>query len=132
MLFKPELIAQILAGEKTETRRYESRARVGRTYAVKRNYLERRSDCPLIRILSKRREELCDITISGALAEGFDSLREFWQAWREIHGDNTIHGARNERDLVYVIRFELARPYPSHVQETLDFFRPIFAPGVVD
>lgn len=104
MIFRPELVEKILAGEKTETRRpagsFECRYKPGRTYAVQ----PARTKPGVARILVKeiRREELGEIRHSGALREGFRNVTDFLIYWEKLYGRVDL------LQEVWVIRFELA------------------------
>lgn len=111
MIFRPELVEKILAGEKTETRRLVSdnprspwwvgseRLTPGRVFAI----------CPgrgkravaRARIVSTIQEPLNFLTDISARAEGFKDRVAFLDYWRELHG---------KLDLsvwVWVVRFSL-------------------------
>lgn len=95
-MFKPELAAMVMAGQKTQTRRVPSQnprspwyvkrcaLRVGDTYAV----------CPgrgvrsIGRVLAESvtMTRLGAITPADALAEGFRSPDDFAEAWERING----------------------------------------------
>jgi hypothetical protein len=110
MIFKPQLIDKVLAGEKTVTRRpartrYCSYRR-GQTYAIQSS--RGKKGIGYIRIIGTQRERLllenpayCE---SEAEAEGQTSWREFRQAWTELYGEF-------DPDLdVWRIRFVLVDP----------------------
>lgn len=85
MLFKKEHIKQILADEKTQTRRTgKRRYKVGHRYRLQHSWFE----WTLIEILITRRfrQRLGDITPEQALKEGYSSVEGFRRVWREIHG----------------------------------------------
>jgi hypothetical protein len=125
MLFKPELLAKVLSGEKTVTRRIK---KPGETAVARR---PRRFDtcvidahgrlkwregnvyaaCPgrgkvqqgRIRIKQIREECVSSINEADAVAEGFASRDEFLQAWDKING-------KGKRDVfVWVLMFELVK-----------------------
>lgn len=107
MIFRPEIVEKILAGEKTETRRVVKEGKpcpykVGRDYAVQRG--RTKPGVARIRVLEVRREHLGQMTHYEALREGFSGTGEFFRYWEKLHG-------RVVPDLVevWVIRFELAR-----------------------
>ncbi len=104
MLFRPDMVEKILAGEKTQTRRVWKKAhvKVGNTYAIKKHYYQKNVDAPgFIRITGLRVEPLIEITNMDAKKEGFQSLREFVDVWTELHGEPEWHND------VWVIDFEL-------------------------
>jgi hypothetical protein len=128
MLFKPELLAKVLSGEKTQTRRMvkpgdvalngfrnpmtpgywigvvthngRTKWQVFNTYAV----------CPgrgkvqqgRIFVRSIRQECAADITEADARAEGFANRDEFLAAW------DAINGKGNRDASVWVLTFEVA------------------------
>jgi len=85
MLFKKGHIAMILRGEKTMTRRLHKRPyRVGHTYRIQRGWY----DWTDIYILITRRfrQRLGDISPQDIRKEGYQTLKEFKEAWIEING----------------------------------------------
>ncbi len=103
MLFKPDHVAMILAGAKTQTRRAWRRpmAKVGGRYKVKTAMLSKEYHC-LIEVVGIRRERLADITEEDANREGYPTVPSYFRAWSDIN---------NEFDPdqeVYVIDFQLA------------------------
>lgn len=116
MLFKPELAAKILRGEKTETRRLKKPGdrlvngrtvyrngrvqwELGRTYAIcpgrgKRAVGRIRLTCISEEIVGAIREEC-------AIQEGFRSRDEFLAVFA------AINGAKHESSLCYALTFEL-------------------------
>lgn len=106
MIFRPELVERILAGEKTETRRVvkegetECRYEPARDYAVQPG--RRRRSVGRIAITEVGREKLGEITHEGAQREGFSSVRAFLDYWRRLHG------SVDPEQEVWVIRFELS------------------------
>ena len=108
MIFRPELVEKILAGEKTETRRpvkvgeTECRYKVDKIYAVQPG----RNDAGVakIKVLAVEREILAQITDEGAKREGFDHRVPFLRYWGGLYG-----GVDMEQK-VWVIRFELVDP----------------------
>src|SRR5579885_2397708 len=133
MNFKPELLAKVLSGEKTQTRRIARDndytwmcgmvKRYGRRevpsyseicHANNRPRFVRGKDyaaCPgrgkpqqgRIRILTLWREMASEISEDDARAEGFASRDEFLAKWDEING-------KGKRDAyVWVIEFELVK-----------------------
>jgi uncharacterized protein YhfF len=96
MNFRPELAEKIMAGEKTVTRRLMSpnprspwfdggcSLKVGQTYAVcpgrGKNAIGR------VRIVAVMSEPLGHLIEREAVAEGFDDVEDFIEAWTEING----------------------------------------------
>jgi hypothetical protein len=120
MIFQHTL-NQILCGDKTQTRRithkneiavrgrynqiesvlHNGRVKwcVGNTYAVQPG--RGTEQIARIKLHKINSEYITRITTRDAIAEGFDSRREFLQAWETIHGHNSF-------DLrVWVLTFEL-------------------------
>lgn len=115
MIFGPELVAKILAGQKTQTRRLElSKVReepprcryvVGKDYAIQPG-----RGAPAvgrIRVLETRLQRLFDMARSEAIAEGFADVYSFQRYWLELHGSIDLD------DDVWVITFELVRVEPG-------------------
>lgn len=112
MNFQPELAAQVMAGEKTVTRRLVSdnprspwfeggcSLQVGRDYAVcpgrGKNAIGR------VRIIRATLEPLALLNYDQeARREGFDDVEAFEAAWR------SINGAYDPESLVWRIEFEV-------------------------
>lgn len=111
MIFRPELAAKVMAGEKTVTRRAFSlnprspwwqedcALQVGKDYAA----------CPgrgkhaigRIRVTNVSSERLCDIGEDHARREGFASRAEFLQAFHEINPRTPLDVS------VWVVEFEV-------------------------
>jgi hypothetical protein len=107
MLFKPELIEKIVAGQKTETRRtckpeegwlgpsmqdirfvrHNDRVKwaLGQTYALQPGRGKPGIGGRRILLTSIRRERLADITAGGAKREGFSNRREFFEYWDRLN-----------------------------------------------
>lgn len=117
MIFQPELIEKILAGEKTETRRkvkpgeMECRYKPGRAYVVQDG--RGRPGIARIKVLSVCHERLGDIDPQSARAEGvtgshwfhfgvIGAEEQFFAYWRRIHGEEP-----DMNQEVWVIRFKL-------------------------
>jgi hypothetical protein len=111
VIFKPELVEKILAGEKTETRRlvkYENGREVpcryekGKYYALQPGRTKPGIRGVKLKILAVDREHLGQMEHRKALREGFSGTGEFFRYWERLHG-------RVVPDLVEVwaIRFEL-------------------------
>lgn len=108
MIFRPELIEKILAGEKTQTRRPvkgeagrrgQCRYRPGRRYGVQPGRGEK-STCQ-IGVWHVRQEMLGKISEADAREEGFENSAYFFRYW---HG---LYGAVHLEQKVWVIRFFL-------------------------
>lgn len=105
MIFKPELVEKILAGEKTETRRLVKPGQIECRYVPGKDYAlqpgRRRKAVGRIAITNVHKAKLGEITQEGALREGFPTVRAFLDYWRRLHG-----GVDPEQE-VWVIQFEL-------------------------
>lgn len=110
MIFKPELAALVVAGQKTQTRRLwrpgdsltrptetslkvvtargRARWRTGQILAVQPG--RGKPQIAKIQILDLWRENLIDISLSDARAEGFETRDEFWRKWLELIGATTL------------------------------------------
>ena len=96
MIFRPELVKQILAGKKTMTRRpvkpgeLACRYKPGRVYGVQLGRgrpTHMTGEEPLrITILEVRQEHLGEITLPDARREGFRTTQEFKDYWRGLYG----------------------------------------------
>lgn len=89
MTFRPKLIAKIVAGHKTETRRPRTddrcQYRVGKDYAVQPG--RGKHEVARIEITDVRQEALGDIDDKGARREGFKNRAEFMDYWLELYGE---------------------------------------------
>jgi hypothetical protein len=91
VIFRPRLANLVVAGKKTQTRRAvkdgerDCRYRPGREYAVQPG--RGKPARGRIAILAVKSQRLADITFDEARAEGFRSRDEFFDYWRELHGD---------------------------------------------
>ena len=109
MIFKPELIEKILAGEKTVTRRpvkYDPageplpcRYEPGRDYALQPG--RGKKAVGRIRVLDVRREPLAEVDTADARREGFYGGPEFAAYWSKLYG------SYDPTELVDRIEFEL-------------------------
>ena len=138
MQFQPELAALILEGRKTQTRRpvklgdlsstgadadtilWLTRCgrlkwRVGETYAVQPG--RNKPSVARITLLRIRREDVRDISLSDALAEGFSNRRDFWRTWCEFYDPPM---ARFEMDALDIEHF-WCRPDALYKSWALDF-----------
>jgi hypothetical protein len=112
VIFKPELVEKILAGEKTETRRpvkYDADGRVvpcrytvGKDYAVQPGRTKPGIPGLRLKVLSVVREHLGQMDHRKALLEGFSGTDEFFRYWERLHGR-----AVPDLQAVWAIRFEL-------------------------
>ncbi len=105
MIFKPEMVEKILAGEKTATRRPakgQRRYSVGREYAVQPG--RGKKAVGRIRIVVTVRERLDRILTCEAIEEGFESREAFFAYWRKLYPGSDL------TELVDVYAFVLVRP----------------------
>ena len=112
----------ILSGKKTQTRRVisefdkaildesgdhitrvthkgRSKWAVGKTYSVQPG--RTKPSIARIEITRLRREPVRAITVEDALAEGFESVEEFYETWQQVHGKGSLDQE------VWVIDFKL-------------------------
>ena len=113
MIFKPEMVEKILAGEKTVTRRparpgnslhgpdwRPCRYEVGKTYAVQPGRGQK--GVGRIRVLAVRRKPLGHYMLTDeTLREGFQSFTRFRAYWEHLYG------SYDPTQLVDRIEFEL-------------------------
>lgn len=90
MIFKPVLIAKILEGSKTVTRRpvddpTRCRYEVGKVYGIQPGMA--RTSVARIRILSADRGPLGAIDDADAVLEGFADRAAFVEYWRNLYDD---------------------------------------------
>jgi len=84
-IFKPKHLNLILQGTKTQTRRISRyRLKIGKAYAVRSKMLEPAQ--ARITITRAWKQQLRDLTPEDVHKEGFNSFKEFRQAWKEIYG----------------------------------------------
>ena len=107
MIFQPEHIEQIRAGEKTATRRQwdSRRATTGTTYraTIGADMFVPRSECDcFIRATDVYQQNLGDMTEADADREGGYSIDGFRSAWENINGD------WSPDESVWVVEFEYA------------------------
>jgi hypothetical protein len=124
--FKPELLEKVLAGTKTQTRRLVKRGeaiaelngvfavyftvanrsrikwQVGRKYAVVPG--RGKPGQGFIRLKKIRFELVDEITEDDAIAEGFDNIVAFYEAWNRIN-PNAWHDTA-----VWALEFEVIKP----------------------
>lgn len=107
ILFRPEHVAPILAGTKTETRRLwpkGQRVKVGSIHLAKTKMLSNEYFAKL-QILDMHQERLGDITDTGAQAEGYANRGAYLDAFARINhqesGDDFVD------QFVYVVKFKV-------------------------
>lgn len=111
MIFAPDMLAKVLSGEKTVTRRLHGRiSRIeGQTVAVQPGRGE--SAVAHIRILSVRSDRLTSVTPDEARKEGFASLDAFHDRWLELHGPNSWKGRADRIEFRLIRDVALVCPY---------------------
>ncbi len=106
MMFKKDLLAMVLSGRKTQTRRlHKHPLKEGRVYSLKRNW--KLTTGEYIRITKVFPQKLSDITQEEIIKEGFSSLDEFREVWIRING------SWDPKMVVTVYEFELAEHPPK-------------------
>jgi hypothetical protein len=89
LLFRPEYVAPILAGTKTQTRRLGPRRwKVGSVHQARTN-MNRDSTFALLTITGVRSQRVSAISVTDARAEGFPTRAAFLKAWRTYAGGTT-------------------------------------------
>lgn len=111
ILFRPEHVAPILRGEKTQTRRTGRRRwRPGSIHECRTEMFGK--PFARVRILSVRQEPLGAITENDAMREGYGSVEEYLEAFFRIY-EKKLKGMRLVdigRMPVWVIDFEVVGP----------------------
>jgi hypothetical protein len=86
ILFKPEHVAPILSGRKTQTRRMgNKRWNVGAVHQARTRMLDADSTFAHLCIRDVRREVLRQITETDAWAEGYETRADYLAAFRRIN-----------------------------------------------
>lgn len=99
ILFKPEHVAPILAGEKTQTRRLgKKRWNVGAVHQCRTQLYGK--PFATVLILGVRQERLGDISAEDVAAEGYAG-KDYKAAWERING------SWDDDQVVWVVEFEL-------------------------
>jgi len=100
-LFKRKHIKKIFEGEKTQTRRIHRHTwKLGKTYAIRTSWFGKPEG--YIKIIRKFRQKLGEISPEDVKKEGYNSLKEFRNAWEEIHGK----GSWDPEQIVTVYEFK--------------------------
>jgi len=85
ILFKPEHVAPILTGRKTQTRRIGRRRwKVGSVHQARTSYHGK--PFAYLRIVAVRQERLGEITLGDAVREGYNSISEYKEVFKRIYG----------------------------------------------
>ena len=101
VLFKKELLALVLQGRKTQTRRlHKHRLRPGRVYQLRDNYYGKPQG--FIKVKRRFEQRLGDMTEEDAKAEGVKDLADFQVLWK------SINGSYSPDQVVTIYEFELA------------------------
>ncbi len=95
MIFQPDTISLVLTARKTQTRRKIEEDGVmgmrpcmykpGRTYAVQPG--RGKPSVGRIRVLTVDRVLVTGIPFADAIAEGFNTTAQFYDRWRQLHGN---------------------------------------------
>ncbi len=104
ILFRPEHVAPILEGRKTQTRRLGSkRWNIGAIHQCTTNRVKPESTFARVRILDVRQELLAGISEAAVRAEGYSDREEFFAVFCDINP-----GMPEELDEdVWVVEFEV-------------------------
>jgi len=85
VIFREEMVDQIVSGVKTQTRRRSKITyKEGRVYQIKLNWFKKTEHH--IRILKVFQQRLGDVSHEEARKEGFSSVEGFQAKWVEIYG----------------------------------------------
>ena len=113
ILFKPEHVAPILEGRKTQTRRLgKKRWNVGAVHQARTKMLDADSCFARVRILDVYQELLYDISNADARAEGYANDHAYIAAFLRINPNHVAD------PVVWVVKFDLVSgPSASDVIE---------------
>lgn len=101
ILLKQEHVKVILSGRKTQTRRRgKCRWRIGSIHLAKTNF-KKDSVFAALKILSVRQERLGNISEADAVAEGYSSIKEYLDVFRQIYD------LFDPDEIVWIIDFEV-------------------------
>lgn len=109
ILFRPEHVAPILEGRKTQTRRRgEKRWNEGAVHQCRTKMLDSNSTFAHVQITDVRREWLLDMTPRDAIAEGYPDIPAYLEAFFAINTKpSELTVAEWKNPLVWVVFFEL-------------------------
>jgi len=123
MIFEPAHARMVLAGTKTQTRRRvrpgetECRYRLGSTYAVQHD--RQRPSTGRLVVVAVARQQLGDITLRDAKAEGFRTRQAFLAFWAGLFPTMTLDDAvwalviAPDRDPVRMLHRDSTRGYTT-------------------
>ena len=107
ILFKPYHVPLILSGRKTQTRRLgKKRWNVGAVHQAKVSYMAKPFASIKVKMLWK--EKLGQINHVGAIAEGYDDVNAYLEAFEKIYG------AADMQQEVWVLVFERVEAPAQH------------------
>ena len=102
-IFKRRNLRKVLAQEKTQTRRtHRYTLSIGKTYCIRDRWFSKPQGHILI--TRKFKQQLGDISPEDVKKEGFESLEEFKQEWKECYGPDSW----NPDQIVTAYEFKLA------------------------
>ena len=113
LLFKPEHVAPILEGRKTQTRRLWNKRRAvpGAMHWAQTGYGDASTRFARLKILRSWQETLGSITEADSRAEGYDSRKDYLNAFHRIYRtamDTPTDRERIENTVVWCVEFRLA------------------------
>ena len=110
LLFKRRFISQIIAGEKTQTRRpTRPQVKEGATYQLRAGYAPTGHRITVEKLFTQK---LGEVGPDEAAREGFSSVEEFAAAWADIYG------AWRSDQVVYVVEFRVETPTETFKEKT--------------
>jgi len=145
MQFRPDLVQAILDRDKTQTRRpfelgdnSSNGTAPGKTYWVKRNRRLKwmvgsiyavqpgrgKPAVARIKVLRIRREDVRDISLQDAIAEGFEYRDEFWRVWTGFYDPDACSSLQGIYAKLPVFKLRLfLQSRPNHLYHAwaLDF-----------
>ena len=113
MIFKPDHVTLIQAGQKTQTRRLgKCRWVVGHVYRITLGWYDKIPQC-YIRVLDVHQDRLGNITEAEARREGYHSVESYRSAWERIY-----KAKWDPELLVWVVTFCLHDGKPERTKQT--------------